>query len=234
MSRLVGPAWGVGNIPSFSVVRITMTTQHRQPESSGATEPQVVVRAGKYYVCSACGTMVELPDEVVGQLVLAAAPTQEPAAQKSPAAASQASDRPSAKVDRRTPATTTTPPVKSTLRSGAPLRPRRPQAPRRESFVNMTIDGLRVPSAQQLDRALAWVSFHLRVLDRQGSEIKRLKKLLKEQSTDQVPRPSPLGREKTDCVPESHAPGDHQPPRHAHEDVSMAPKLRNKTERGPP
>ncbi|MFN3151069.1 hypothetical protein [Bremerella sp.] len=140
--------------------------QQQQPEPSGSfseeNAPQVVVRAGKHYVCSSCGTLVEIPAEVVGQLVLAAAPS--PQEEASPPTPPQA------------PSTVIAAP------SPQPPRPKRPSKPQRPSFVGETIDGLRVPSANELDRALAWVSFHLRVLDRQGSEIKRLQKAIEDRN----------------------------------------------------
>lgn len=190
-----------------------MKTHHEPPESGGTKSPghmpQVVVRAGKTFLCSSCGTLVEVPPEVVGQLVIAVnrAPQEEQV------------DEPHAAQERST--------------KPAPSRPKRPIKPKRESFVGQTIDGLQVPSAQQLDRALKWVSFHLRVLDRQGSEIQRLRKLLK---TPPAPRPSPLGPEHEVLLQPSD---ELESNKHAHENVSMASldaaqKAAQAKERGPP
>ena len=201
---------------------------HAQAESA----PQVVVRADKYFICSACGVLVEIPPEVVGQLVLAASPASQDAKVKEAA-------------PRKEPVTATDSPMsgKAVATQVAPPRPRRPQRPKRLAFVGETIDGLQVPSGQQLDRALKWVSFHLRVLDRQNSEINRLKKLLKQRSagiastdTKQASRQhpnTPMHYSGASCPrPRGHD-DPHQPP-HAHEDVSMAPEKHTKIERGPP
>lgn len=144
-----------------------MSFSHEQPNYSGASSsesgPQVVVRAGKTFICTACGTLVEVPADVVGQLVIAVEPSppEEPVKEV---------------------VETSTPPAEAAQSNpDAEQRPKsnpRPK-PKRASFAGTMIDGLRVPSAKELDRALNWVSFHLTVLDRQGSEIRRLQKTLK-------------------------------------------------------
>ncbi|MFN3152191.1 hypothetical protein [Bremerella sp.] len=194
--------------------------------------PQVVVRADKYFVCSACGVLVEIPPEVVGQLVLAAPPAPQDAKVK------EASPR-------KEPVTATASPMpgKPVATQVAPPRPRRPQRPKRPAFVGEKIDGLQVPSGQQLDRALKWVSFHLRVLDRQNSEINRLKKLLKQRSAGMVSADTKQASQQHPNTPMHHSgvpcprprghDDPHQPP-HAHEDVSMAPEKHTTIERGPP
>ena len=208
---------------------------HPQPSDQRSTEcqPQVVVRAGKHYVCSACGTLVEIPAEVVGQLVIAVNPAtqseqsrqadslkEDPQTENAqpgkPQLAAEPSRRPIASLPssggdgRGTSASHST----QTTRRLKPARPRHPKRPPRENFAGQTIDGLIVPTGAKLDRALAWVSFHLRVLDRQGTEFDRLRKLLKKQRQQhgragdadaifsrrdpqkhpRVPRPSLLGR----------------------------------------
>ncbi|MFN3152525.1 hypothetical protein [Bremerella sp.] len=208
---------------------------HPQPSDQRSTEcqPQVVVRAGKHYVCSACGTLVEIPAEVVGQLVIAVDPApqsksprqadsrkEDPQTENAqpgkPQVAAAPSRRPIASLPssggdgRGTSASHST----QTTRRLKPARPRHPKRPPRENFAGQTIDGLIVPTGAKLDRALAWVSFHLRVLDRQGTEFDRLRKLLKKQrqkhsragaahaivappdnqKRPRVPRPSLLGR----------------------------------------
>lgn len=155
---------------------------HAQPDSSGSfspeNAPQVVVRAGKTFICSSCGTLVEVPPEVVGQLVLVANPS---------------------KPEREC----STKPVEAKPAPKA-ARPAQPKRPKRESFVGQMIDGLRVPSAEQLDRAFAWVSFHLRLLDRQGAEVKRLEQLVEIKSS--VPEPPPPQCAEDPCEPTGKTP----------------------------
>ncbi|WP_207398779.1 hypothetical protein, partial [Bremerella alba] len=124
------------------------------------------------------------------------------------------------------------------------------------------IDGIRVPSAQEMDRALAWVSFHLKLLGLQGGEVRRLRKRLKKhgQAERLAPRtthvrghrPSNTKKARVQRVPRlclreyaktslavnraSQTASESQS--HAHEDVSIAPEKRPQsspaTERGPP
>ncbi|QDU77651.1 hypothetical protein Pan97_47230 [Bremerella volcania] len=205
-----------------------MSTTHHLPKANGAfsreNKPQVVVRAGKHYVCSSCGTMVEIPADVVGQLVIAIDPApkvEEPQQQPSTPVSKNADvsigNSDDAAVERR-----------STL-----FAPAKPVAkrPKQKRFVGEMIDGLKVPSAGRLDRALAWVTFHLKVLDRQGSEIKRLKKLLKKES---VPCPRPHGHAMKVAGHESRRPCRQEQASHAHEDVGMSPNTDPAKERGPP
>ncbi|MFN3149926.1 hypothetical protein [Bremerella sp.] len=196
-----------------------MSTFHDSPEKSGPRpserQPQVVVRAGKTFLCGACGTLVEVPAEVVGQLVLAvgqSAPQprdDNPPPQREPVAA-QPLPKP-------------------------PARPKRPPQPKRPTLVGQTIDGLMVPSGKQLDRALAWVSFHLRILDRQGSELKRLQKLRKDRLSA-----SPLG-EASSPHPQASTQQERCAPaeRPISEDAGAtmekaSPCAKQKRERGPP
>ncbi|QDU78146.1 hypothetical protein Pan97_52280 [Bremerella volcania] len=194
----------------------------RRGSLSPESGPQVVVRAGKTFVCSACGTLVEVPADVVGQLVLAVDPSPQ--------------DEPvETEPEGRVPAKAKTRPSRpKKIRPARPSRPKRPEQPERVSLVGEIIDGLRVPSGKQLDRALAWVSFHLKVLDRQGSELKRLQKLLKQRSMDRVPRSSPLGRAKEVAAEVSIGTLAGTKPRHAHADLGVAPTVGNTKERGPP
>ena len=220
-------------------------SSHAQPDPGGSFSsengPQVVVRAGEYFVCSACGTMVRLPAEVVGQLVLTAAPTPE----KQPVAATPEREEPA----RSMPHAAVSPQadqvsVKATATvrrpsKARPSRPRRPQQPQRVSLAGEMIDGLRVPSGDELDRALAWVSFHLRVLDRQGSEIARLQKLLKEQAADKGRSPLPHTDVENACQEQTQAPSDLPRAPHAQEDLGVVPEADHKSERdanerGPP
>lgn len=173
-----------------------MSSANTQPKQHGAVSnehaPQVVVRADKYFVCSACGVWVEIPADIVGQLVLVAdhaapadppppgetttqSPTHAEPPQETKCEAVAAKPIPQAKQ-----ACTQDLSSQPTSQKARPPRPKRPPEPQPGKFTGSLIDGLRVPSAQQLDRAFEWVSFHLQVLDRQGSEIKRLQKLLKQ------------------------------------------------------
>lgn len=178
-----------------------MSSPIAQSEQSGQlspeSKPQVVVRAGKYFLCSACGTMVQVPAEVVGQLVIAVGhPSQDTHVEKThvpeesgeqvchreePTPHVPASDVPIAVEDR---------PDATRHQKVRPPRPKRPKEPQPVSFAGTTIDGLRVPTSHQLDRALAWVTFHLKVLDRQGSEVARLKKLLKRKQRQEQDAPA--------------------------------------------
>ncbi|MFN3153368.1 hypothetical protein [Bremerella sp.] len=251
------------------------SSTHRQPELQGAFSnehaPQVVVRAGKTFVCSACGTLVEIPKEVVGQLVLAAAPASSEeqgrgeATEVAPSPTDSSQHQPPIDEATGVPcsrprghAKEVTPKESARSAPGAkqrhahadvemapvskqprPTRPKRPRSPARECFVGQTIDGLTVPSARQLDRALAWVSFHLRILDRQGSEIQRLRKLLKQRSNSGVPCPRPRGPASEVPVHDPVKPAGNPNPKHAQEDLGVAPESdckreRNANERGPP
>ncbi|QDU76783.1 hypothetical protein Pan97_38400 [Bremerella volcania] len=196
-----------------------MSSIHQQPEPGGKRKPQVVVRAEKYFVCSSCGVMVEIPEDVVGQLVIAVDPApQEKTVEQSVAC------------EETTPAATI--PL-------APPRPKRPKQPKRTHLTGEIIDGLRVPRSAELDRALAWVTFHLKVLDRQGSELKRLKKLLENESTARGPCLRPHGYAKKFADIELQNSLGHPCEDHAHSNVSMVPerRLQNASqtqERGPP
>lgn len=198
-----------------------------QLEPNGAFSPEntpkVVVRAGKHFVCSSCGTQVEIPDEIVGQLVL----VPEDASQK------QASEE---LTSQRTPVQTRSPqkhrPPCDSRRSACPPQPkcRRRSTPRH--FAGRLIEGLLVPSGKQLDRAISWVSFHLKVLDRQGSEIQRLRKLLHQPTVPGAP-PRPHANDVAAQQPQK--PSDPK----VLEDASIAPIARNASqgntpERGPP
>ncbi|MFN3150596.1 hypothetical protein [Bremerella sp.] len=211
---------------------------------SGENACQVVVRAGKTFLCSACGTMVEVPAEVVGQLVIAVNPSPP----KEPPETSVSRDTPSSEnpsvEDQRPQAknlTTTRQipspaqpvvmqdrPAKPVRSRARPPRPKRPQPPRPNALVGTLIDGLKVPSAKELDRAFAWVSFHLRVLDRQAGELKRLTKLRKQRDSQTVPCPATQPDEQKP-QPQSHV---SEP--HSHEDVRAEADTKRQNERGPP
>lgn len=226
---------------------------HAQPEPSGSLSqenaPWVVVRAGKHYVCSACGVMVEIPEDVVGQLVLVspeasreenhceipaeAVPVQSESTEKRNDSRGQHSQSVAAEI----------PSLRTKSNKTRPPRPKRPKHPRPALFAGQMIDGLKVPSARELDRALAWVSFHLTVLDKQDSELHRLKKLLKQQGTESVSRATkkvsphqfdgPSERSKQEhaqadfgVAPESHCNSQHS--------IDKSKSSKEATERGPP
>ncbi len=181
---------------------------HAQPENQGASSsdaaPKVVVRAGKTYLCSACGTLVEIPEEFVGQFVVV--PQQSPSTDKPQEPEQRPKEAPLTSPkdhEAEPPATIKT----GSKRKGSAARaasssrasaaaprlgsPRldsphassgqgnRPRRPRRPSYAGRSIDGLPVPTARQLDRAFAWVVSQLQVLDQQETQLKQLRKKLK-------------------------------------------------------
>jgi len=158
----------------------TMSTSHA---SSGQSNPQVVVRAGKYFLCSACGTMVQVPEDVVGQLVTTFAATSRELPEQAPTAEQAPSEQePVAETIAATTPPTASVAAKTKAKTSSRVR-----------LHFERIDGLVVPTSKQLDRALAWVSFHLKVLDRQGTELHRLKKQCQRCQASQVPCPRPRG-----------------------------------------
>ncbi|WDI43681.1 hypothetical protein [Bremerella sp. P1] len=213
-----------------------MSSANARPDPSRSfsqeNAPQVIVRAGKTFVCSACGTMVEIPADVVGQLVLATShpPQDEPATREASNPAESPQPSPTLHTERNQDVAVVTSPRSAEQNP----RPKRPQQPKRTSFVGETIDGLRVPASQELDRALAWGSFHLKMLDRQGSEIKRLQKLLKQRSSGRTSCPRPPAPVKEIIVEEACdlIPGATQ--EHAQADLGVAPVWDTEKERGPP
>lgn len=216
-----------------------MSSASPQPDHRGSLSPenapQVVVRADKVYVCSACGTLVEIPADVVGQLVIPVAPStqDEPAA----TAASSKASLPTESKQEADPnqALTEERPSQFVPPSSRPPRPRLPRRPKRNAFTGEIIDGLRVPSSHQLDRALAWVSFHLKVLDRQGSEIKRLQKLLKNRcSADRVAPNSPHSSAHDPPARDSIGPPDRTDQGPARADLNVASPCTQPKGREPP
>lgn len=220
-----------------------MSSPREKPDQHGSLSPEnaprVIVRAGKTFVCSSCGTLVEIPADVVGQLAwvgqhvlpqepVSEQPVQQPKAQQEPRRDHPTTpQRPERQASRQRATTTAT-------ANPRPLGPKRPRQPQRATFVGKLIDGLTVPSGHQLDHALNWVYFHLKVLDRQTEEIKRLKKLLKRQSTQQASSSRPRGDSSSKPSHEPIRPGKQAEPTRAHEDLGVAPNRDNETERGPP
>jgi len=190
----------------------TMNTQAPSPQFDAShgglspeSTPRIVVRAGKHYVCSACGTWVQLPDDVVGQLVIAA-DSVEPA---EPAAESPAKEEPSL--------------------PEAP-KPSCRKSPPRIDTGRETIDGLIVPTTEEMQRLLKWIEYRLHRLD----ALKRLERQLTRQKSSKMPgRPA---RRQANKVPLRRAVCDTKPTQRsqAHADVGMAPSSDVTHQRGPP
>jgi len=188
--------------------------------------PQVVVRAGKTFVCSACGTLVEIPEEYVGRLVVPpqARPDQPPHADARPEEASTTVDPTSCASTDRTKhevASSNQPPRSKTSTRATRVRRIRPADPSRER-----IDGLIVPTPRELHRVLAWIEYRLHRLE--------VLKQLEKQFTSPSPPGAPTRRPRR---PRKRVPL-RQPittlEKHAHADVGMAPSAHSKKERGPP
>ncbi|MEW4565396.1 hypothetical protein AB1K70_22915 [Bremerella sp. JC770] len=200
-----------------------MSFPHAQPETEGALSrenaPQVVVRAGKTFLCSACGTLVEVPPDVIGQLVVVPNPSpQAEPAQPRPTPAKPSSSKPA--MTKRSPA--------------SPPRPRHPKRPERPDLTGTTIEGLHVPSGGQLHRALAWVSFHLKVLDRQGSELQHVQKSFKRRTKHRVPCSRPRGHASPKKPQQPPSVGPSSAPSQPHPDKPIAPGPDPTNKRGPP
>jgi len=195
-----------------TVASITMPAPNAPSNSippSGANIPQVVVRAGKTYVCSACGTLVEIPAEFVGQIMMAPECSEE----REPPTNDDAPAEPSPKK----PAGGYPSPAKD-----SPRRSFSPKAcPERER-----IDGLIVPTTGEMERLLAWIDYRLKRID----ALKRLEEQLSRQKTAPMPRRRPHRPAKR--VPLRRRAAATR--RHAHADVSMAPEFAPAKERGPP
>ncbi|MBA2113444.1 hypothetical protein [Bremerella alba] len=148
-----------------------MSSTHVQPEKNGALSrenvPQVAVRAGKVFLCSACETLVEVPAQVVGRMMV----VTNQSSQQEPVGESLAQEKPPQKESPKT----------------RPPQPKRPTQPVPARSEPRRIDGIRVPSTGELERAFAWVSFHLKLLGLQGTEAKRLKRLRKQYKQRQQP-----------------------------------------------
>ncbi|MBA2116179.1 hypothetical protein [Bremerella alba] len=223
-----------------------MSETNAQPDRHGSLSkenaPWVVVRADKAVLCSGCGVQVKVPAEVVGRRVLVV--DQSPQDKPVDVTIPQADDLPVEPSTPDLPAADVSP-RKANVRK-ATAKPRR-------------IDGLRLPSAAEMERGFAWVSFHLKLLGLQGSEFKRLQKLfrrhrrreqlapsspcpcqerpgstIKNAPTYQAPHARPRGH--ANKVPAIKVVGqpNHEVRSYAHADVGMAPELNNANERGPP
>jgi len=225
-----------------------------QPEPGGGlsveSASQVVVRAGKAWVCSACGVMVQLPDDVVGQMVIVPEESgrQTPVGE-TPAAQGDSAQRPSdlgvphaGEADERgddlvedascRPQGRGGPFEEASRRTEAPPirppRPRRPTRPGQTTLGHERIDGLVVPTTQEMERLLAWVDYRLKRLD----GLQRLERELVRQKVEQAPSSHAEVQQAVSIMTGSAA--NQTPSGHAHEDVSMAPDSNASQERGPP
>jgi len=136
------------------------TAAAAQPKPPGGLSPertpQVVVRAGKHFLCSACGKLVEVPAEVVGMLGVVPEPAGPPADSQDPVVQKQndQSEVPSAVSASAEPA------------DRAHARPSQASESSRQR-----VDGLMVPTPREMHRLLAWIDHRLRRLkDLQGEE----------------------------------------------------------------
>jgi len=209
---------------------IMMSTQYapHNPVTPGGglsneSPPQVVVRAGKTYVCSACGTLVEIPADVVGQLIVvpAAAEREEEAASSIDRERPAPDKRESSVKPERLVKPESSVPAETRL-----LRPSRPQPPRPATSRRERIDELVVPTTKEMERLLAWIEYRLQQL-----------RLLKQQEKQLTPkkRPQvPCCHPRRPAKPIPVRPRKGLMRRHAHADVGMAPELGDGNERGPP
>jgi len=221
----------------FTFLSFTMSSTNDQPDSCGSFSPenatQVVVRAGKTFVCSACGTLVEIPADLEGQWVMASA--------SSPNNASDPSDAPNkvpdcvetalSRIPVSAPSTSTTSAPATASPKRRPPRPKRPAAPKPVCFVGQAIEGLQVPTGKELHYAMGWVSFHLKVLDRQGSEVKHLRKK-RPKGRGPCPRPRGHTEELPAEKPQGSSPNAN--PSQIHEGGDGEPNRDDQHKRGPP
>ncbi len=329
----------------YLLARMTMSRSphaRRQPRGAAPARhaPQVVVRAGKTYACTACGVLVQLPDDLEGEWVLAGPATVESTADRGPvgggpltsasvagelvtgepfanepALSKSADDKPSdsvssdresgdselgdrepgdsepihhESVDRDLPReqpprndSANDPPVTrpggattdegsggtiaqrrgnregnfvpdrglaGSIRTGRgsqrtsagkirSARWKRPEHGSCRQFIGEMIDGLKVPSAGQLDRAFKWVGYRLAVLDQKCREAARLKKLLKQNAQGTQAGSSPSGkraaREGSACVSGAQNARPAQADLVAVPDIKTSP-MDQANERGPP
>jgi len=136
-----------------------MESVHEQAKTRGglSTEsaPQVVVRGGETFVCLACGVMIRLPDDVVGQVVLPVEASPRP----EPTSTSTGQEEPA----REGAAEATSPPA---MERPQPCERPKTQTPHLEQLPQVAparerIDGLVVPTTRELERLLAWIDYRL-------------------------------------------------------------------------
>ncbi|PQO39236.1 hypothetical protein C5Y96_05095 [Blastopirellula marina] len=226
-----------------------MSSPSAQPNPDGTFSPenlpQAFVRAGKVYLCSSCGTLVEIPADVVGKLGWAEQQLpKQPSAEDG--ATGEASSQGCVRVmpDFSFPVRTPAPPAATQQRPKRPPQPQRPQKPTLPTWAGKAVDGIPVPTGKHLDQAFKWITYHLKVIDRQESELKRLKKLLKTErrkteSTIRVPCPRPRGRASGATTADPRKPSVQPIEEYAQADLGVAPGVLSgisseASERGPP
>ncbi len=215
-------------------------SQFKQPPDPPA--PEVIVRAGKTFVCLACGTLVEIPAEYVGQMVTVPAASAEAARPKPVAPQPVATpEKPSSETSAQgKPTAADAASANTTRKKPSPAQAAR----RRPNYINHIIDGLVVPSGRQLDRAVAWVCFRLKTLERQDDEIRQLKRLLRKLQRQKQPvtrlhTPSAKLDGNTistcnhTCVPTEHAKAS-VPTQNLSESPTTEKHNQKHQERGPP
>jgi len=204
---------------------MSATNAPYNPEPPGggfSTEsaPQVIVRAGETFVCSACGALVEVPAEVVGQMIVPVQQIEPPAAEPSPPA--------------REPGPTVRSGESPSPSAPAPkVRPPRPVRPRQPLHMDdqpERIDGLVVPTTKQIERLLAWIEYRLGRL----SALQQIEKQLDRQKPQRVRGARPRRHAKQVPLRQRYGKRKFTKPTHAHDDVGMAPKTENLHQRGPP
>jgi len=220
------PSYRDTHQPSESTMSANQAHPNPVPPGGGLSKqspPQVVVRAGKVYACAACGTLVEIPADVVGQLVGAVEPSEDPSS-----ACLSKEEEPSSPEEVHDVATVATESPSRSSRSSAVSSARSNRAERTppQALGRERIDGLIVPTTQEMERLLAWIDYRLQQL----SHLRQLERQLTPQKAQPVPRRRQ--RRQTNKVPLRRSMGERR--RHAHEDVSMAPSVGQAKERGPP
>jgi len=194
----------------------TTNPPHNPVTPGGEISPQVVVRAGKTWVCSACGVLIELPADVVGQMVVLPDPS-EPSARPSPTPHEQSPENEPLQNDAG-PDQETASPSPGTNRAGM----RRPKRLPSAGLPRERIDGLIVPTTEELQRLLSWIDYRL----------KRLNTLRQFEKQSTKPWSSRSPRREANKVP-MRKPWPVKR-RHAHADVGMAPSSSHTNQRGPP
>jgi len=169
-----------------------LSTHQPPPDRSDAdgglsheSAPQVIVRAGKTWVCSACGVLIELPPEVVGQLVIQPEPAPPEPSQSQPPDEDSFAEEPAQEMPGE-------PSPKIDPRPAQERSPRSSTRPKRRPHVAAQaerIDGLIVPTTGQLRRLLAWINYRCQRL----AELKRCEKQLAARWAP--PRPPATGRQ---------------------------------------
>jgi len=209
---------------------------------STESTPQVIVRAGKHYVCSACGVLVELPADVVGQIVV-------------PYQAAEVPDAPVENAADEEPPTEGSNQTEAEVANEEASNGRSPELAR-VSFQSERIDGLVVPSTQEMERLLAWINYRLKRLgilkqvekrltpsnakrSRQGSAPATTRRVEEggncaKVKPQRVPCPRPRGHANKVPLVRLRAVADHANRRPTDADNGIASRMYDAKERGPP